>query len=91
MQDANRVEMRASGVQLTDELRRDLEEVLRKHGGKLETFGHPTTTLEDCSCASSRRARRTPAAATCPDKDERAGAAPAAPPAPQGDRAQTRR
>jgi ABC-2 type transport system ATP-binding protein len=32
---------------LTDELRRDLEEVLRKHGGALDTIGHPTTTLED--------------------------------------------
>ena len=37
LQDVNRVEMRASGLQLTDELRRDLEEVLRKHGGKLDT------------------------------------------------------
>jgi ABC-2 type transport system ATP-binding protein len=39
--------MRASGLQLTDELRRDLEDVLRKHGGSLDTVGHPTTTLED--------------------------------------------
>src|SRR6516165_7111130 len=44
LQDTNRVELRASGLQLTDELRRDLEEVLRKHGGKLDTIGHPTTT-----------------------------------------------
>jgi ABC-2 type transport system ATP-binding protein len=47
LQDTNRVEMRGSGLSLTDELRRDLEEVLRKHGGKLDTIGHPTTTLED--------------------------------------------
>ncbi len=47
LQDHRRVEMRASDLQLTDELRRDLEEVLRKHGGKLDTIGHPTTTLED--------------------------------------------
>jgi ABC-2 type transport system ATP-binding protein len=47
LQDTNRVEVRASGLQLTDALRRDLEEVLTRHGGKLDTIGHPTTTLED--------------------------------------------
>jgi ABC-2 type transport system ATP-binding protein len=47
LQDTNRVELRASGLQLTDQLRRDLEEVLRKHGGSLDHVGHPTTTLED--------------------------------------------
>jgi ABC-2 type transport system ATP-binding protein len=47
LQDANRIELRASGLQLTDELKRELEEVLRKHGGRLDTIGHPTTTLED--------------------------------------------
>jgi ABC-2 type transport system ATP-binding protein len=47
LQDVNRVELRASNVQLTDGLQRDLEEVLARHGGKLEAIGHPTTTLED--------------------------------------------
>src|SRR5947209_8280325 len=42
-----RIGLRASGLQLTDQLRRDLEEVLRKHGGAIDTIGHPTTTLED--------------------------------------------
>jgi ABC-2 type transport system ATP-binding protein len=28
-------------------LRRDLETVLEKHGGKIDAIGHPTTTLED--------------------------------------------
>jgi ABC-2 type transport system ATP-binding protein len=46
LEEADRVEMQASGLQLSDDLRRDLEEVLRRHGGKLETLGHPTTTLE---------------------------------------------
>jgi ABC-2 type transport system ATP-binding protein len=45
--DANRVEARASGLPLSEELRRDLDEVLRRHGGRLESFGHPTTTMED--------------------------------------------
>jgi ABC-2 type transport system ATP-binding protein len=47
LQDTKRVEMRASGLELTDALRAELEEVLRRHGGKLDTIGHPTTTLED--------------------------------------------
>jgi ABC-2 type transport system ATP-binding protein len=44
---SDHLELRAKGVQPTPELRRDLEEVLRKHGGQLETIGHPTTTLEE--------------------------------------------
>src|SRR6516162_9317690 len=36
LQVANRVEIQASGVKPTEELRRDLEEVLRRHGGQLE-------------------------------------------------------
>ena len=47
LQDVNRLEMRASNIQLTDTLRHELEEVLARHGGKLDSVGHPTTTLED--------------------------------------------
>jgi ABC-2 type transport system ATP-binding protein len=47
LQDANRVELRASDVQLTDALRRELEAVIKKHGGQVDSVGHPTTTLED--------------------------------------------
>ena len=47
LQDHRRLELRASDVELNDDLRRELEEVLRKHGGRLDTIGHPTTTLED--------------------------------------------
>lgn len=47
LEDANRLELRANGVKLSDELRRDLEDVVRRHGGQLEAFGHPTSTLED--------------------------------------------
>jgi ABC-2 type transport system ATP-binding protein len=44
--DIQRVEMRATGVQMNDDLKRDLEAVLAKHGGEIEFIGHPTTTLE---------------------------------------------
>jgi ABC-2 type transport system ATP-binding protein len=47
LEDVQRLELRASGVQLNEDLRRDLEAVLKRHGGKLEFLGHPTTTLED--------------------------------------------
>src|SRR2546423_651032 len=47
LEDVKRLELRASGVQLSEEVRRDLEEVLKKHGGRVDFLGHPTTTLED--------------------------------------------
>lgn len=47
VEDQKRLEIRATSINLTDEVRRDLAVVLEKHGGKLESFGHPTTTLED--------------------------------------------
>ncbi len=47
LEDVQRLEMQATGVQVNEGLRKDLEDVLRKHGGKLEFIGHPTTTLEE--------------------------------------------
>ena len=47
VEDAERVEIRATNLRLTDDLERDLRGVVERHGGKLESFGHPTTTLED--------------------------------------------
>ncbi|MSR32077.1 MAG: ABC transporter ATP-binding protein [Gemmataceae bacterium] len=47
LQDVNRLELRASGVQINDSLRQELEEVVKRHGGKVDSMGHPTTTLED--------------------------------------------
>ncbi|QEL14436.1 ABC transporter ATP-binding protein [Limnoglobus roseus] len=47
VEDQKRLEIRATGLQLNDGLKHDLAAVIEKHGGKLEAFGHPTTTLED--------------------------------------------
>jgi ABC-2 type transport system ATP-binding protein len=47
VEDAVRVEVRATNLRLTDALKAELEAVIERHGGKLESFGHPTTTLED--------------------------------------------
>src|SRR5438876_7271999 len=44
---ASRVEVQGTGLALSEELRRDLEVVFQRHGGRLETLSHPTTTLED--------------------------------------------
>ncbi|MCS6851784.1 MAG: ABC transporter ATP-binding protein [Gemmataceae bacterium] len=46
LQDADRVEMQASGLPLSEELRQDLEALVQKYGGRLDHLGHPTTTLE---------------------------------------------
>ncbi len=47
VEDQKRLEVRATGVALTDSLKSELAQVIERHGGKLETFSHPTTTLED--------------------------------------------
>jgi ABC-2 type transport system ATP-binding protein len=41
------VQLRARGVKITDQLRHDLAEVVRRHGGEVEEIDHPITTLED--------------------------------------------
>jgi ABC-2 type transport system ATP-binding protein len=47
LEDVQRLEMRANGVQINDALRRELEEVVQRHGGTVESVGHPTTSLEE--------------------------------------------
>ena len=46
VEDQKRLEVQATGVALTDALKAELSQVIERHGGKLETFSHPTTTLE---------------------------------------------
>jgi ABC-2 type transport system ATP-binding protein len=47
VQVANRVQLQATGLALSPDLERDLAAVIERHGGHMEMFGHPTTTLED--------------------------------------------
>lgn len=47
VEDQKRLEIRATGLHLDDKVKQELAAVIEKHGGKLESFGHPTTTLED--------------------------------------------
>lgn len=47
VEDAARVEVRATNLRLSTDLEADLRALIERHGGKIESFGHPTTTLED--------------------------------------------
>jgi ABC-2 type transport system ATP-binding protein len=80
LQDVNRVELQASGVSMTPALRRDLEEVMRRHGGQVDSVGHPTTTLEDYFLRIVKESQAHPGRRYLPERDEAA----APPPQPQG-------
>ena len=47
VEDQNRVQVKATSVRESAELKADLEALFRKHGGTMEAVGHPTTTLEE--------------------------------------------
>jgi ABC-2 type transport system ATP-binding protein len=82
LQDANRLEVQASGVTLDNGLRAELEEVLKRHGGRLEMFGHPTTTLEELFLRIVEESKRHPGRRFLPGAERPARElAPAAPPA----------
>src|SRR5438094_646977 len=80
-----RVELRASGVGLTDELRQDLQAVIQRHGGKLESYGHPTTTLEDLFLRIVAESKAHPGRRYLPGRDEGAAAGDPRAGTPAGD------
>ncbi|MBY0228939.1 MAG: ABC transporter ATP-binding protein [Gemmataceae bacterium] len=82
LQDTNRVEMRASGLTLSDALRRDLEAVLEKHGGKLDTVDYPTTTLEEYFLRIVEESKARPGRRYIPGVDDKPAPPPAAPSGP---------
>jgi ABC-2 type transport system ATP-binding protein len=71
LEDVQRLELQASGVQLNEQLRRELEEVLARHGGRLEFIGHPTTTLEDLFLRIVRQSKAHPGRRYLPEKPGR--------------------
>src|SRR5262249_29146742 len=78
LQDQKRLEVQASGVPLEGELRREIEEVLARHGGKLESFGHPTTTLEELFLRIVKESQAAPGRRYLPAKERGADGQPAA-------------
>ncbi len=77
LEDVQRVEMRASGVQISDGLKRDLETLLAKYKGKLEFLGHPTTTLEDLFLRIVEESEQHPGRRYLPEEDRNALRPPA--------------
>jgi ABC-2 type transport system ATP-binding protein len=76
LEDVLRLELRATGVQLNDDLKRDLEATLAKHGGKIEFIGHPTTTLEALFLRIIEESKAHPGRRYMPETDVKAPAAP---------------
>src|SRR5262249_54062892 len=79
LEDVQRLEMRATGVQLNEALQRDLEELLARHGGTIEFIGHPTTTLEELFLRIIKESKAHPGRRYMPEEQPRTPAA--APPA----------
>jgi len=73
LEDAKRVELRADGIPVSDELKRDLQAVIERHGGRLESFGHPTTTLEDLFLRIVAESKARPGRRYLPSAEEEAG------------------
>jgi ABC-2 type transport system ATP-binding protein len=78
LEDVQRLELRAKDVQLNEALRRDLEEVLARHGGTLEFIGHPTTTLEELFLRIIAESKAHPGRRYMPERDLRTGVTAAA-------------
>src|SRR5438105_10714286 len=74
LQDAQRVELRANGVTLTDELKRDLQAVIQRHGGTMDSYGHPTTTLEELFLRIVAESKAHPGRRYLPGSEDGAGA-----------------
>jgi len=77
LEDVARVELQASGLRLSDELRRDLAEVLARHGGQLDGLGHPTTTLEELFLRIVAESKAHPGRRYQPAAEDRAPERPA--------------
>lgn len=68
LEDVQRLEVQATGLQLSDDLKRDLQAVIAKHGGSLNFIGHPTTTLEDLFLRIVKESQAHPGRRYLPEK-----------------------
>jgi ABC-2 type transport system ATP-binding protein len=76
LEDAVRLEIHARGLKESPELKADLEAVFKKHGGVLETVGHPTTTLEDLFLKIVEESKARPGRRYLPPEEAKKSAAP---------------
>src|SRR5205814_784104 len=76
VEDAARVEVTANQVRESPELRADLEAVFRKHGGQLESIGHPSSTLEQLFLRVVEESKARPGRRYLPPADEAAKSTP---------------
>jgi ABC-2 type transport system ATP-binding protein len=76
---ANRIEVQASGLAPSEELRRDLEALIERHGGRLESIGHPTTTLEELFLHVVKESKAHPGRRYRPPVEDAAATAPTEP------------
>jgi ABC-2 type transport system ATP-binding protein len=74
VEDAVRLEVRARGVKESPELKAELEAVFRKHGGQLETVGHPASTLEELFLRVIEESKARPGRRYLPPAEEAAAA-----------------
>ena len=89
VEDAQRLEVRASSVKESPELRADLDAVFKKHGGALETVGHPSSTLEELFLRVIEESKARPGRRYLPPEGGVPAPVPASPaPAPTGQQLQ---
>jgi ABC-2 type transport system ATP-binding protein len=69
LEDVQRLELQAKGLQLTDALRDDLTALIQKHGGSIEMIGHPTTTLEELFLRIVAESKAHPGRRYLPEKE----------------------
>lgn len=74
------VQMRATGVKISDGLKQELTALVQKHGGKIAEIDHPTTTLEELFLRIVQESKDRPGRRYLPrDQKPAAPAASAAP------------
>ena len=60
VEDAARLEIRATQVRESPELKAELEALFRRHGGELESIGHPSSTLEQLFLREVEESKKRP-------------------------------
>jgi ABC-2 type transport system ATP-binding protein len=73
LEDVQRVEVQASGMQLSEDFERDLRQLVERYGGTVEMLGHPTTTLEDLFMKIVEQSEAHPGRRFIPDAEKGEG------------------